>query len=211
MGFLKQIFGKGDEKRAKQVEKQYEAIQSGEIDKIYPILKPGDWVGIKYGAIKTTLFGTPEDPQLVIGYGYDGPHDFIFLNQSDLASKSADEILEEAQKNIDDYEVEFNEVVPGKVVIVSGYDFCSEKILSESFRLELQRKLNSNKLLVSIPRRRNLMATSAQDDEEIMNQFMNVHMKTWNDDSYGNAPIIDALFVIEDGLITGAMALGEDS
>ena len=108
---------------------------------------------------------------------------------------------------MDEFKVDFNEVIPNKVVVVDGYDFCSEKILSKPFRLKLHEILGTKKLLVSLPRRRNLMATSAQDDKDIMNKFLTIHQNTINDDSYGNAPIISSLFTVEDGEITGVIDL----
>lgn len=36
---------------------------------------------------------------------------------------------------------------------------------------------------------------------------MSVHSDTWSDDSYGNAPIINSLFVVVDGEINGVIRL----
>lgn len=209
MGLLKLIFGKTTEKNKKVIDNEINKIKSGEINKIYPILKPGNWVGLKYGVIRKTLLGTTENPELVIGYGYDAPENFVFLKQDDLKDKSANEILEEAHKNLDEFEVDLNEVVPGKVIIIDGKDFCSEKILSKKFMLEIHKKLNSDKLLVSIPRRRNMMVTSGQNNKEIMSQFLKVHNNTWDDDTYGNAPIINALFEVVNGSINGVIDFRE--
>ena len=205
MGIFKSLFGSSDKKKLEEIEQEVNKIESGETNKIYPILKPGSWVGLKYGAIKKVLLGTPENPELVIAYGYDGSYNFVFIKEEDLKKKSASEILKEAHQNLDDFKVDFNEVIPNKVVVVDGYDFCSEKILSKPFRLKLHEILGSGKLLVSLPRRRNLMATSAQDDKEIMNKFLTIHHNTINDDSYGNAPIINSLFTVENGEITGVI------
>lgn len=207
MGILKNIFGSPNKKKKQEVEEQIKDIESGKINMIYPILKPGSWEGLKYGALKKIIIGTEADPYLVIGYGYNGPKDFIFLTEKHLEKQSPSEMLKEAHQNLDEFQVNFNEVIPNKVVIVDGLDFCSEKILSKPFRIELQKKLNSNRLLISIPRRRNLMATSAHNDPEIMNKFLTIHTNTWNDNSYGNAQITDVLFVIEDGEIVDHIEL----
>jgi len=207
MGIFKSIFGSSDKKKLEEIEEEVNKINSGETSKIYPILKPGSWVGLKYGAIKKVLLGTTDNPELVIAYGYNGADNFVFIKEEDLYKKSISEILKEAHQNLDEFKVDFNEVIPSKVVVVDGYDFCSEKILSKPFRLKLQEILKSNKLLVSLPRRRNLMATSAQDDKEIMNKFLTIHHNTINDDSFGSAPIISSLFTIEDGEISGVIDL----
>ncbi|HMZ94800.1 MAG TPA: DUF1444 family protein [Bacteroidia bacterium] len=207
MGFFKRIFGAGDDSDTKRVADTVSKIESGEVNKIYPILKPGDWVGIKYGAIKQTLLGTDDSPELVIGYGYDGPNDFIFITHDMLQDKTVELVYQEATKNLAEYDTPIKEVVAGKVVICDGADFCSEKILNTAFMLDLHKRLDAKELLVSIPRRRNMMVTSRQAEPAILNQFMNVHLSTWDDDSYGNAPIINLLFVVVNGEINGVIRL----
>ena len=44
MSFLKRIFGSGNKKTDKVLEEDLEKISSGEITKVYPIIKSGDWV-----------------------------------------------------------------------------------------------------------------------------------------------------------------------
>jgi len=207
MGFLKRIFGTGGDSDTKRVADTVSKIESGEVNKIYPILKPGDWVGIKYGVIKQTLLGTEENPELVIGYGYDEPNDFIFMTHDMLQDKTVEQVYQEATKNLEEFDAPLNEVVPEKVIISDGADFCSEKILNKTFMLELHKRLNAKELLVSIPRRRNMMVTSRQAEPAILNQFMSVHTDTWADDYYGNAPIINSLFVVIDGEINGVIRL----
>ena len=46
MSIFKRIFGSGNKESDEQVQKEIEQIESGEITKVYPILKPGDWIGI---------------------------------------------------------------------------------------------------------------------------------------------------------------------
>lgn len=38
----------------------------------FPVLKPGDWVGIAHGSVHQTLLGEPDKPELVIGFGMEG-------------------------------------------------------------------------------------------------------------------------------------------
>jgi len=87
MSFLKKTFGKPDPEKDKQVEEDLAQIKAGKIKKIYPILKPGDWVGLKAGAIGQTFVGTPEAPILVAGFGYDTPSNFIFITTKDVEGK----------------------------------------------------------------------------------------------------------------------------
>ena len=209
MSFFKRIFGNGNKEKDKQVEKDVEKIKSGEITKIYPILKPGDWVGIKAGAVKQTLIGTPEEPQLVVGFGYDTPSNFVFLMPRDLEGKDPNKILAEAYQNLEEVQPKFeiSEELDGKILTASGNDFSAEKILSKSHMMKAHELLDSDELFVSIPRRRCMMITSKSVKKETLNVFAALHGKVWEDDSYGNAPIINALFVVINGEINGLIPL----
>src|ERR1022692_1845884 len=111
MGLLKRIFGSGDDSDAKRLEETVSKIKSGEVNKIFPILKPGDWVGIKYGAIYQTILGTDDNPELVIGYGYDGPGDIVFLTHDMLENKTIQQVFQEATNNLEAFDAPINEVV----------------------------------------------------------------------------------------------------
>jgi hypothetical protein len=209
MGLFTRIFGKEDKEADKRIEQEVEQIKSGEINKVYPILKPGDWVGIKAGALKQTLLGTPEEPELVVGFGYDAPTNFVFLMPSDIEGKDPNQMLKDAFANLErvksDFEV--SEKLNRRVLTASGQDFSSEKLLCRSHMLKAHELLQSKELLVSIPRRRCMMVTSRQADKELLNTFVALHKNAWEDDSYGNAPILNALFVVIDGQIDGVIPL----
>ncbi len=211
MGLFKRIFGKGDSESDKRLESDVEKIQTGQVNKIYPILKPGDWVGIKAGALRQTLFGTQEQPELVVAFGYDAPSNFVFLMPKDIEGKDPNQILKEAYQNLEEIvsEFEISETLNRKVLTASGHDFSSEKILCKSHMLKAHQLLNAKELLVSIPRRRCMMVTSRQADKEILSTFVNLHNHAWEDDSYGNAPILNALFVVIDGQIDGIIPLNK--
>lgn len=212
MGLFKRVFGTGDEASDKRVEKEIEKIESGEIDKIYPVLKPGDWVGIQAGAIKQTLFGTQEEPYLVTAFAYDAPSNFVFLMPKDIEGKDPQQILQEAYKNLDAVEsnFEFVSALENKVLTASGHSFSSEKILSKNHMIKAHELLDADELLVSIPRRTCMMVISRKETEELTNMFLHLHNATWEDDSYGNAPILNALFTVVDGEITGIIPLEEE-
>ncbi|MCI5058933.1 MAG: hypothetical protein MRY83_22660 [Flavobacteriales bacterium] len=211
MGLFKKIFGQTRPGEEKEMEKAVEGIESGEYNKIYPILKPGDWVGIKAGALKQTLFGSQEDPHLVLGFGYDTPTNFVFLMPRDIEGKDPNAVLNEAYDNLEAFESEF-EVPPADsntagILTASGKDFCSEKILCKSHMDKAHSILGADELLVSIPRRTCMMVIARNADDDTMNKFAYLHNYTWEDDSYGNAPIMNALFVVKDGQIDGLIPM----
>lgn len=205
MGILKRIFGKGDDASDRRVEKAIDDIASGVEFKVYPILKPGNWVGLKAGVLKQTIIGTQEDPKLVVGFGYDTPSNFIFLKPNDLEGKDPNAVLHSAYQNLEEVEspITISEALDGKVLLASGHDFSAEKILSRAHMLKAHELLSSEELIVSIPRRRCMMITSKNVDPSILEKFLALHAHAWGDDSYGNAPILNAIFVVQDAQIVG--------
>ena len=203
MGFLKRIFGQDNPVTDKQIESDVEQIKSGQISKIYPILKPGDWVGLKTGAVRQLRFGTEEEPILVVAFGYNAPNNFVFLTYKDLEKLNPEEVRIAAYENIDNYHQEFeiSNKYNGRILFASGQDFSSEKILCKEHMLKAHKLLNSEELYVSIPRRRCMMIMSTKESDELLQVFATLHKKAWLDNSYGNAPILDAFFRIREGEI----------
>ena len=209
MGLFKRIFGKGDSESDKRVESDINKIKTGQVDKIYPILKPGDWVGIQAGALKLTIIGTKEQPELVVAFGYNAPNNFVFLMPKDVEGKDLNQILKQAYDNLEGIvsDFEISEALNKQVLTASGQDFSSEKILCRYHMMKAHELLNAKELLVSIPRRRCMMVISRQADKELLNTFVQLHNNVWEDSSYGNAPILNALFVVIDGQIDGIIPL----
>ena len=206
----KTIYGK--EKTTEEIA-QIVAQTEASDKKIFPILKPASWVGLKAGALNSELIGATEnnDLEVVIGYGIDTPDNFVFLTQDHLKTMDADQIAKEAFENLENYatEFEFSVALQNKALTSSGNDFLSERILSKNHMMKAQQMLEADELLVSIPRRSCMMVISKDADEELLNTFIFLHKHTWNDDSYGNAPIANILFLVKDGVIVGHGALGE--
>lgn len=209
MSFLKKLFGKSSNEKDNQVEESVASIKVGNIDKVYPVLKPGDWVGIKAGAIRETLLGTPEAPILVAGFAYNTPDNFTFLTAKDVAEKDSARIVETAYTNLEMIPVEFTvvEQLGGILLTASGNDFSSEKIFIKAHMLKAHQLLDADELLVSIPRRRCMLVVAKKADQKLLDLFVALHKKAWQEDKYGNAPIINALFLVKDGLVSNVIRL----
>lgn len=179
--------------------------------KIYPILKPGSWVGLKAGALNSNLINSENGPKVVIGYGIDTPDNFVFLTKKHLETMDGQQITQQAFQNLENYNTvfEYSETFDNKVVTSSGNDFSSERILSVSHMLKAHEMLEADELLVSLARRTCMMAISRNADQQLLNKFVYLHEFTWNDDSFGNAAISDILFIVKEGRITGHIPLSE--
>lgn len=200
----------GKEKSQEELEKIIEQTKQSD-QKIYPILKPGHWVGLKAGALNSNLINSENGPKVVIGYGIDTPDNFVFLTKKHLETMDGQQITRQAFQNLENYETifEYSETFDNKVVTSSGNDFSSERILSVSHMLKAHEMLQADELLVSLARRTCMMAISRDADQELLNKFVYLHEYTWNDDSFGNAEISDILFIVKEGRITGHIPLSE--
>ncbi|MFB9053864.1 DUF1444 family protein [Formosa undariae] len=198
----------GKEKSPEEIDKIVEQTKNSD-QKIYPILKPGNWVGLRAGALNSNLIQTEAGPKVVIAYGMDTPDNFVFLTQQHLETMDANEITNEAFRNLRHYETEFtySEALQNKVLTSSGNDFSSERILNEAHMLKAHAMLEADELFVSVPRRSCMMVISRDSDEALLGTFLNLHKDAWEDDSYGNAPIANILFTMKAGRITGHIAL----
>ena len=175
---------------------------------IYPILKPGDWVGLEHGALHNIILGDEASPELVIAYGYDTPEEFVFLTSQDLGEAEPQEIFDQASHNLECLEMNFfsPEELGNNILFNNESSFSSEAILSQQQMNKAHTLLGSSELLVSIPRRGCMMVTSRDSDISVLESFTYFHNDAWNDDSFGNAPITNLFFVVQDGQIVGALS-----
>lgn len=198
----------GENMDQERIEKIVEQAESGKY-KIYPVLKPGDWAGIKAGAITQTLIGDKQNPKVVVAFGYNTPENFVFLTQEHLKKMDGDKILKEAYQNLENYttEFEYSDALDNKVLTSSGLDFSSERILSKKHMLKAHKMLNADEILVTIPRRTCMMVIAKNAEKKLLNIFVGLHQNAWQDDSYGNAPIANMLFLLKEGEIVGVLPL----
>lgn len=174
----------------------------------FPILKPGDWVGIKHGAVHSELIGTDDQPEVVIGFGYDTPDNFVFLTGNNQGI-DIDDAVKLAYDNLHAMDVTFTpvEALENRVLTASGSFFSSEAILSKKHMQAAHDMLNAEQLLISIARRTVLTVADRAASDEVITKFIHLHNYTWDDDSFDNAPITNMLFVVEGGEIVGVIPM----
>ncbi|MCA6361951.1 MAG: hypothetical protein IM638_02875 [Bacteroidetes bacterium] len=209
MTFFKRFFGVSTPGADKNVQRDIEQVASGQSNRLYPILKPDDWVGIKAGAIHKPFTGTAYNKGLVIALGFDAPDNFVFLTPQNLNGRTVEEAFEEACINLEELDYAFDEMDlgPDKILTASGNTFSSEMILSKAHLQKAHRILNTDEIWVSIARRTCMMIISKHADEESVNTFVYLHQYTWKDDSYNNAPVLNALLSVKNGELEGMLLL----
>jgi hypothetical protein len=211
MGFLKRIFGSGTPESDKKTAAEIRQVQSNPDSKLYPVLKPGNWVGIKGGCFYQTVLGTKENPELVMAFAYNMPNNFVFLNKDDIADVEPAKVLGTAIGNLEEFPVQYD-LLPqlnNKVMTCSGTDFSSEKILDKQFMIKVQEVFQSAAIIVSIPRRTTMLIAAGDAGEKLIGKMTLLHNKIWKDDSYGNAPIMNGMFIVRDGKIANYHAFPE--
>ncbi|WP_143695512.1 hypothetical protein [Vibrio coralliilyticus] len=171
----------------------------------YPLLKPGDWMGIETGSVYQVLLGSNEDPKLVIAYAAETPSNYFFLD----GDKEIDlqEAASNAFKNIDKLEVEwyFPEGYNEQVVAGMPGSFVSETILSAKQMKKIHSMLGTNEIIVSIPTRTVLSAVAFDSPDDVFAQFASNHIHTWNE--HRNSRISPELFIVKDGQIINLIPL----
>lgn len=170
--------------------------------KVFPVIKSGDWDGIEQGAIKQTIIGTPENPIIVVGFAYDESANYRFALHHELKEGTTPQnIVDEAYANIDAYPSAFDpfDGENGVILTTSGSAYSSEKILCFDFMKEAQEILNTDTIIVSIPRRTCMSIIDFHANENLINDFKKLHYHTYQDDSYNNAQITDGFFIVKDG------------
>ncbi|CAM3261890.1 hypothetical protein [Vibrio neptunius] len=173
----------------------------------YPMIKPGNWIGMKIGAVYQNFIGSDENPDLVIAYAVDTPEQYFFLNRSDEPKIDIESATKHAFKNLRELEIEyyFPKGFHSEVVAIKPGPFASETILSKKHMTNLQAKINADEFFVSIPTRTVLKAISMTSSDEMFEKFVVDHINSWTE--HKNARISPYLFIVKDGAIVNYVDL----
>jgi hypothetical protein len=202
MSFFSKLFKK------QEIEPATQEIDKAQIP-IFPMIKSAEWRGITHA---TSLpFVTIEGQlDLAIVFAQDAGESFQYITPPDLQKPGVQENYDKWQSNIDNYpyEIALAEVLDNQIATASGEDHSAEKILSPAFLAEACEVLKTDKLLISIPRRRCLMLTSYYGDYKLLEDFFRLHFKAWREEDYGNEVITEMVFLADKDKVTHAVPLG---
>jgi uncharacterized protein YtpQ (UPF0354 family) len=171
---------------------------------IYPLLKPHNWPHQKLVAHRRLSDTVPGVP--IVTFGFDAGDNYRFVPADEV--DDVDALYRQALTNLAalDYPWELS----GRFAFSSGNEFSAERLLDRRAMLECQRLLESDRIVVAAPRRTCLMAARHGISEEETTLFYQLINYTYQDDSYGHAPISPALFVVEDGVIKHVLLAVEE-
>ncbi|XZF14542.1 hypothetical protein ACTHGU_00245 [Chitinophagaceae bacterium MMS25-I14] len=204
MSFLRNIF------RGRDTPPEYIGGRAVKSDAaIYPMIKDSKW---PYAAhVKCMPFVQQGNRhELVIVFARDAGSRFEYITADDLEQPEINKDFQKWQEHIDQYpfEIEVSETLGGRVIMASGKDFSAEKILSSAFLAHAGKILNTDKLIISVPRRRCLMITGFYESFNLLESFFYLHFTAWRDDTYGNEPITEMVFIAEKNALKYAVPLG---
>lgn len=179
--------------------------------KLLPVLKPIDWP--RRTDTLHRLLAPLEDENAVynalVTYGYEEAKGIRFVNKIHDLELSPEEIEAESLLNLADEEVQ-QHIVPMeefKVILCDSNYFAAEKILDVQLMQSLQAQLETDLIVVSIPRRGILLAANGLLPDESLMKFAQMGIFTYIDDEPKNPPISPLVYMVQDGEIVGFLNL----
>jgi uncharacterized protein YtpQ (UPF0354 family) len=175
-----------------------------------PCLKEFKWPG-HTDTVCRALWEKEASPFMPwVAFGFDHPHSFEFISTKRLAelNTTAAELETNALAALRERPARWEPVdvdAPGgktlRILTCSGDFFSAERVLDAAFMQEAQRLLNADGLLVGVPRRGLLMATSANQDQDLITGFGGAVAGQFSREE--SALISPMLFAMQDGAIVG--------
>ncbi len=166
---------------------------------IYPLLKPHDWPHKGIVAHRLITDKVPGVP--IVAFGFDAGGNYQFVPREE--GLDLDHLNAEAMANLAAlrYPWEVGDSHGLNFAASSGNEFSAERVLDPAAMLECHELLKAERIVVSAPRRTCLCAAPDGLPAEEMDLFVRLVLHTYNDDSYGHAPISPAMFVLERGVM----------
>lgn len=166
---------------------------------VYPLLKPHDWPHkdlVAHRLITDKVDGVP-----LVAFGYDAGESYHFIPQE--VCDDVEQLYTEALANLAalNYPWEVGESHGLRFATSSGEEFSSEQVLDPAAMRRCHALLEADRILAVAPRRTCLMAARQDMTDELLQLFIQLTMYTYNDESFGHAPISPAIFGLEDGEI----------
>jgi hypothetical protein len=95
----------------------------------------------------------------------------------------------------------------GKLIHLSGDYFTSEKVLIKQEMDLLHEELNSRTILVSIASRGNIIAISKEKDNNLINNFLQIHKNSYLEVESPNDKLLKGILEITDGNVTNYLPM----
>lgn len=199
MGFFKKLFGKTEPAANIVVEKDKAPV--------YPMIKDAGWAGMPHAA-HLPFVKMGDALALAIVFPQDAGDKFEYLTTKDVENEAVRANQENWRQNIDEFPFEFEkEGNDERTLFAKGYDFSAEKMLSPAFLAAACKALNTDKIIISAPRRRHMMITSYHEDFVALEYFFYRHFHAWHGNT-DHEVITEMVFVADAEKVRYAVPLG---
>ena len=179
---------------------------------LLPVLKPIRWSGIEQGALAHVWAGTPDDPKVVVAYAYVGENGTVFLPSEGLGATEQEAAIRDAFNNLERYESSFElvEASGGKILVSAGREFAAERALCQSHMLRAHSLLDAAEIVVSLARRRTVLACAYQCPESVKATMVGLHRESWENGGPESDRVLKDLVIMADGRKVRTIPLDAD-
>lgn len=177
---------------------------------LLPCLKGRTWPARQHAVCRSLCPGirSPFVPWLAFGYDHDEAFLFVTTDRLTAWATTAEALEREALANLlpslrmaPPLEQRLDDGTVVRMVVHDDAFTAAERILDVGFLADLQRQLETDEIVVGVPRRGLFLAVSSAAPNEFVRAF-GVTVATQYD-SGTSAPISPALFRVRDGVIVG--------
>jgi hypothetical protein len=174
-------------------------------------LKPAGWEDIQRGAWANRWLGTNDEPLVYVGYVWENGDEVTYVTHDNDDFAVPEAIIRQAFDNLEAYDLELEvvEASGARLVVAAGRPFAAEWVLCEQHMLKVHELLNTDRLVVSIPRRGAMLAVAWDCPRQARATLVNLHLEGWKaaDD---NDAITDHLVVFDQGVKSSSLPVSPD-
>jgi hypothetical protein len=177
--------------------------------RVFPVLKPGHWQGVVFGARAHVWIGTETEPELIVAYGcYDHGLVSSYVTNEMSGHGHPDALVKEAFDNLEAHHTDFELVeMGGDRVLIAAGPMAAERVLCQSHMLRAHDKLGVDEMMVSIARRDSFMACAADASDQLRRTIAALHAESWLKPGPPSDRIFNQLVVFNHGNKVGTVNL----
>lgn len=177
-------------------------------NKLIPVFMPSDVFGLEDMVYKAFI-KDKEQPLLMTTVGYLEADNLRQLRPKELIGLHYENIFQQMEVSLslrkNDMDVLNYEF--GKLIHLSGDYFTSEKVLIKQEMDLLHEELNSRTILVSIASRGNIIAISKEKDNNLINNFLQIHKNSYMEVESPNDKLLKGILEMTDGNVTNYLPM----
>lgn len=180
--------------------------------RLLPVLKSAEWQGPQTGARVHRWLGTPDKPLAYVAYAWESDEGLVYVTQSD-GSEIGDDLAEIARQSFDNLDAdsgdhEIVEADGSRLLVAAGQTTAAERVLSERHMLAAHEALDAERIVASVAKRGQLLATAYDSSAQARTTMTNLHREAWI--TGGDERITDRLIVLAEGVKIDTLSVAAD-